>query len=422
MTNTCSRIRLKAFALSAAAVAALWAPAASAQMPTPDHVVVVLLENKDLSEYNSTNAPFIYNSLINGGLFFSNSTGMEHPSQPNYLQLFSGSDQGVNNANATSSNMFNFSGNPAYAGHTINYPGYGTLPLSALGNAGGDGLPNSTNFNNVANGPFTTANLGSELAAAGKSFKEYAEGLTSVPTLASGGTLPFLSAQTFNHVSAIDNNGNVIPSVLNDANDATSLANLAGQSNYVRRHDPAINWISSNPTGNQLPTSAETDFSNFGTDFAHLPNVSFVIPNTQNDMHDTFSGLNASITTGDTWLANNLGGYLAWAKTHNSLLIVTSDENDNSPLTGSILTVMNGDPSLFQAGTSTQSFNHLDMLRSLEDLYGTGYAGDSATATGLNYANGQFTASVVPEPASVGLLSAASVLAMSVRRRRAMAC
>ena len=36
-----------------------------------------------------------------------------------------------------------------------------------------------------------------------------------------------------------------------------------------------------------------------------------------------------SIPAGDAWLRENLDGYYQWAKTHNSLLIVTFDENDD---------------------------------------------------------------------------------------------
>ena len=50
------------------------------------------------------------------------------------------------------------------------------------------------------------------------------------------------------------------------------------------------------------------------------------MPNLCSDMHD------CSVSTGDTWLKNNLGAYATWAKTHNSLLVVTFDEDN--PLTG----------------------------------------------------------------------------------------
>src|SRR5262249_7525226 len=62
-----------------------------------------------------------------------------------------------------------------------------------------------------------------------------------------------------------------------------------------------------------------TDPAKFDT----LPTVAIVVPNLMNDMH------NGSIRTGDTWLKDNLDAYYQWAKTHNSLLIVTWDENDD---------------------------------------------------------------------------------------------
>jgi hypothetical protein len=36
-----------------------------------------------------------------------------------------------------------------------------------------------------------------------------------------------------------------------------------------------------------------------------------------------------SIPAGDNWLQQNLDGYYQWSKTHNSLLILTFDENDD---------------------------------------------------------------------------------------------
>src|SRR5262249_7614126 len=58
-----------------------------------------------------------------------------------------------------------------------------------------------------------------------------------------------------------------------------------------------------------------------------LPTVSFVIPNLNHDMHNGEAA--QSIPAGDLWLRENLDGYYQWAKTHNSVLIVTFDENDD---------------------------------------------------------------------------------------------
>src|SRR5947208_9381113 len=64
-------------------------------MPTPDHVVVVIEENSAYSGIiGSSAAPYI-NSLAQQGALMTNAFAIEHPSQPNYLDIFSGSNQGV---------------------------------------------------------------------------------------------------------------------------------------------------------------------------------------------------------------------------------------------------------------------------------------------------------------------------------------
>ena len=110
------------------------APATRAQIPAADHVVIVILENHDYSQIiGSAAAPYI-NALVDDpyAALFTQSVGLTHPSQPNYLHLYSGSNQGVTN----------------------------------------DNLP--------ANLPFTTPNLGAALLEAGRTFVGYSEGLPSV--------------------------------------------------------------------------------------------------------------------------------------------------------------------------------------------------------------------------------------------------
>lgn len=62
-------------------------------VPRPDHIVVVILENKHRSSV-ITQAPYL-NRLAVKGANLTHSYGVTHPSQPNYLALFSGSTQGV---------------------------------------------------------------------------------------------------------------------------------------------------------------------------------------------------------------------------------------------------------------------------------------------------------------------------------------
>ena len=89
---------------AALTAATLWfhvqaAGAAEKNLPQPDHVVVVILENHSFDQIVDPNrAPFIY-SLAVGGALFVNAFAVSHPSQPNYFALFSGSTQGVRDNN-----------------------------------------------------------------------------------------------------------------------------------------------------------------------------------------------------------------------------------------------------------------------------------------------------------------------------------
>lgn len=76
-------------ALSMAFTTALAAP------PRPDHVVIVIEENRAFSRIiGNPAAPYI-NALAKRGALFTQSYGVTHPSQPNYLALFAGSTLGV---------------------------------------------------------------------------------------------------------------------------------------------------------------------------------------------------------------------------------------------------------------------------------------------------------------------------------------
>jgi phosphatidylinositol-3-phosphatase len=64
-------------------------------IPQPSHVIVVMEENHGYSQIiGSSQAPYI-NTLASQGALFTNSSGIAHPSQPNYLAIFSGSTQGI---------------------------------------------------------------------------------------------------------------------------------------------------------------------------------------------------------------------------------------------------------------------------------------------------------------------------------------
>src|SRR5665213_972402 len=65
------------------------------RLPKPAHIVIVMEENHGFDQIiGSQNAPFI-NKLAKEGTLFTNAHSVTHPSEPNYLALFSGSTQGV---------------------------------------------------------------------------------------------------------------------------------------------------------------------------------------------------------------------------------------------------------------------------------------------------------------------------------------
>jgi arylsulfatase A-like enzyme len=118
------------------------------------------------------------------------------------------------------------------------------------------------------------------------------------------------------------------------------------------------------------------NFKQFPSDFSKLPTVSFVSPNLRHDMHD------GSIRQGDQWLKDNLGAYADWAKTHNSLLIVTFDE-DGHDEDNRVPTIIVGDGvAPLKTG---QAVNHYSLLHTLESLYGLPGLGKAADAPVMDF-------------------------------------
>ena len=131
----------------------------------------------------------------------------------------------------------------------------------------------------------------------------------------------------------------------------------ATSGNYARKHNPAANWQGSG--ANQIPSTTNRPFSAFPSDYTQLPTVCYVVPNQNNDMHN---GTDPSrITTADNWMYNNLNSYIEWAKTHNSLFILTFDE-DNSSQGNRIVTIFTG--AMVAGG---QYSDHIDHSECYED-------------------------------------------------------
>ena len=65
------------------------------RLPVPDHIVIVMEENHGYPQVIGAAAAPYMNALAAQGALFTDSHGVTHPSQANYLALFSGSPQGV---------------------------------------------------------------------------------------------------------------------------------------------------------------------------------------------------------------------------------------------------------------------------------------------------------------------------------------
>jgi acid phosphatase len=263
-----------------AACAASAAPAAAQEpAPRPGHVVVVILENKDEGDA-LRDGPYLA-SLAATGASLTDMHAETHPSQPNYLALFSGDTQGVLDDRC---------------------------PLRL-------------------DGP----NLASELAAAGFGFAGYSEGLPE-------------PGYTGCHAG-----------------------------DYARKHSPWTNFTN-------VPAAANQPFSAMPTDYTRLPTVSFVVPDLCHDMHD------CSIAEGDEWLRQHLDAYAQWARTHDSLLLVSFDESEapddaQDPDGNHVATVAVGQR--VTPGPVTTRTDHYALLRTLEDLYGLPPLGHSADAVAI---------------------------------------
>jgi hypothetical protein len=254
------------------------APASSAPEsgpPRPDKVVVVVFENKALGDVlDSGRAPY-FDSLASSAASFTDAHGEMHPSQPNYLALFSGSTHGVTDDRC---------------------------PLTLTGD-----------------------NLAGQLLAAGETFTGFAEGLPE----------PGFTG--------------------------------CSDGDYKRKHNPWVDF-------GDLPASVNQPLSAMPSDYADLPTVSFVVPDMCSDMHD------CDVATGDRWAQEHLAPYVQWATAHDSLLIVTFDEDDGAKV-NHIPTIVAG--AGVRVTTSDERIDHYSLLRTIEDMYGLSPLGAAAQARPL---------------------------------------
>jgi hypothetical protein len=231
-------------------------------MPTYDHVVVVILENRSYRTIKEDAAYLA--ALADQGAEMTRSYGVTHPSQPNYFALFAGSTMRVRS---------------------------NRCPIERRGRQ-----------------------LAGQLNAHGYTFAAYSEALPKVGYTGCSGS--------------------------NDRYKRTRAAWVSFASFKQRQHRP---------------------FSAFPDSYHELPTVSFVVPDMCHSMHD------CSTATGDRWMRRHIAPYAAWAKRHDSLLIVTFDEDDEKS-GNHIYTVLVGDH--VKPDDYRRRISHYTVLRTIERLYG----------------------------------------------------
>ena len=259
-------------------------------LPHFDHVLIVMEENRSQQDILGSNtissllwpvvpptqltqAPYIRH-LASQGASLTNMFAETHPSQPNYIALFSGSTQGVSS----------------------------------------DAVPTKQ---------ISAPSLGGQLIAKGLTFAGFSEDLPA----------------------------------------AGSLVDKSGE--YARKHNPWSDFTDVPQATSNLPFSAFP-----ANDFSKLPTVSFVVPNQKNDMHS------GTVKAADDWLKSHINPYAQWARTHNSLLIVTWDEGRSS---NKIATIFYG--AHVRKGSFGYASDHYRVLRTVEQMYGLtplGAAADNA--------------------------------------------
>jgi phosphatidylinositol-3-phosphatase len=85
-----------ALGLAAPLLACLGSTSAHRASPHASYVVAIVMENRDYHPViGSAQAPYINGTLVPQAALMTNSHAIAHPSQPNYVGLFSGSTQGL---------------------------------------------------------------------------------------------------------------------------------------------------------------------------------------------------------------------------------------------------------------------------------------------------------------------------------------
>jgi acid phosphatase len=246
------------------------------------HVLVVVFENKERNDVAGNSAAPTFTALARRYASLTHYDAVAHPSLPNYLALVSGSTHGITD--------------------------------------------DCTDC--VVQG----RSLADTLAAAGRTWKTYAEDLPS----------------------------------------AGFTGAFAGD--YAKKHDPFVyfsdvlarpSWLARVVPFTQLSTDVRANA---------LPDFALVVPNLCNDMHD------CPIATGDAWLKANIVPLLSSPSLANSVVFVVFDEGDSDLGGGGNVEALALGPVVRAGAHLDRPTSHYGLLRTIEQAWHLPLLGRSAQA------------------------------------------
>jgi phosphatidylinositol-3-phosphatase len=255
----------------------------SVRVPDFTHVVVVVFENREATEIAGNPAAPTFNVLARRYASLTRYEAVAHPSLPNYLALVSGSTQGIT-SDCTECIV----------------PG---------------------------------RSLADTLAAAGKTWKTYAE------------DLPYPGF----------------------------LGGSAGR--YAKKHDPFLYFRG--VVDSRAQRDRVVPFTQLAHDLARrrLPDFSLVIPNLCNDMHD------CPVATGDAWLKTHVVPLLRSPELRGGVVFVVFDEGTSNTGGGGRVEALALGPTVRRGSRFTKATNHYGLLRTIEDAWKLPRLGHSRTGT-----------------------------------------
>jgi phospholipase C len=171
--------------------------------------------------------------------------------------------------------------------------------------------------------------------------------------------------------------------------------------NYADRHNPFLYFPDIIGDTNRCQRHV-VPFTNLADDIANkkVPQFVFITPDTCHDGHDNpcSGGAPGGLVSLDAWLSKHGPALVKYVYSHNSLLLITFDEGSNTDASGCCTGGPGGSagvggrvglvalgPHVKGGQTVSTKYDHVSMLRAIEDLFGiSDHLGNASTASPMS--------------------------------------